>query len=141
MTWVDTLRRVMERWVPDALTTAIVLMVVLIGLSLTIGGTANQTLDAYYQGLWMFLRFTMQMTLILVLSLIVTATPLFKNMVVSISRTPQTRIQVVTLSALCVGGLSYLNWGLSLALGPVIAIHFCREAERESPVRVAHAPS
>ena len=29
------------------------------------------------------------------------------------------------------GGLAYLTWALSLALGPVIAIHFCREAERK----------
>ncbi len=130
-TWVDVLGNVMERWVPDALTTAIALMVILIGLSLAIGGTVAGTLDAYYEGLWMFLRFTMQMTLILVLSLIVTATPLFKNMVVRISRLPKTRVQVVTLAALCAGGLAYLNWGVSLALGPVIAIHFCREAERK----------
>ncbi len=130
-TWVDVLGNVMERWVPDALTTAIALMVILIGLSLAIGGTAAGTLDAYYKGLWMFLSFTMQMTLILVLSLILAATPLFKNMVVRISRLPKTRVQVVTLAALCAGGLAYLNWGISLALGPVIAIHFCREAERK----------
>ncbi len=130
-TWVNVLGRVMERWVPDALTTAIGLMVVLIALSLTIGGTVSETLNAYYEGLWNFLRFTMQMTLIMVLSLIVTATPLFKNMVVRISRLPKTRVQVVTLAALCAGGLAYLNWGVSLALGPVIAIHFCREAERK----------
>jgi short-chain fatty acids transporter len=66
-TWVDTLARVMERWVPDALTTAIVLMVFLAGLAFAVGGTVTQTVDAFYEGLWMFLRFTMQMTLILVL--------------------------------------------------------------------------
>jgi short subunit fatty acids transporter len=69
------------------------------------------------------------MTLILVLSLIVTGTPVFKNLILRISRAPRTGIQVVTMAALCVGVVSYLNWGLSLALGPVIAIHFCREAE------------
>jgi short-chain fatty acids transporter len=129
--WVDMLGRIMERWVPDALTTAIMLMVVLVGLSLLVGGTVTQTLNAYYEGLWMFLGFTMQMTLILVLSLILSATPVFKNSVVRISRIPRTRIQVVTMATLCVASISYLNWGLSLALSPVIAIHFCREAERK----------
>jgi short-chain fatty acids transporter len=131
-TWVDVLGKVMERWVPDALTTAIVLMVALIGLSLFAGGTVMQTLDGYYEGLWMFLRFTMQMTLILVLSLMVSATPFFRNLVAWISRFPRTRVQVITLAALCVGGVAYLNWGLALALAPVIAIHFCREAERKN---------
>src|SRR5262245_19220243 len=101
--WVDVLGHVMERWVPDALTTAIVLMVVLVALSLPAGGTLTQTVDAYYQGLWMLLGFTMQMTLILVLSLMLTTTPLFKNMVLRIARTPRTRIQVVTMAALCAG--------------------------------------
>ena len=131
VTWVDTLGRVMERWVPDALTTAIGLMVILVGLSMVVGGTAMETLDAYYEGLWMFLKFTMQVTLILVLSLIVTYSPLFKNLVVLMARIPRTRVQVVALAALCMGGLAYLTWALSLALGPVIAIHFCREAERK----------
>jgi short-chain fatty acids transporter len=129
--WVDGLGQVMERWVPDALTTAIVLMVVLVAFSLPAGGTLTQTLDAYYQGLWMLLGFTMQMTLILVLSLMLTTTTVFKNMVLRIARIPRTRIQVVTMATLCAGFVSYLNWGLSLALGPVIAIHFCREAERK----------
>src|SRR5262245_38709271 len=117
--WVDMLGRIMERWVPDVLTTAIVLMVVLVGLWLLVGGTVTQTLNAYYEGLWMFLGFTMQVTLILVLSLILTATPVFKNTVARISRAPRTRIQVVTMATLCVALISYLNWGLSLALSPV----------------------
>ncbi|HXG64042.1 MAG TPA: TIGR00366 family protein, partial [Blastocatellia bacterium] len=32
---------------------------------------------------------------------------------------------------LLTAGISYLNWGLALALGPLIAIHFASEAERK----------
>jgi short-chain fatty acids transporter len=125
------LARVMEQFVPDAITTAIVLMVALGVLSLLLGATVETTMDAYYRGLWMLLAFTMQMTLILVLSLILGATPVFRNAIAAVARLPQTQSQVVVLAVICGGFVAYLNWGLSIALSPVIAIHFAREAERK----------
>ncbi|MGQ0737243.1 MAG: TIGR00366 family protein [Acidobacteriota bacterium] len=129
--WVDVLAHTMQRVVPDAITTAIFLMVALFLLSLAIGGTVASTMDAYYRGLWNLLAFTMQMTLILVLSLILGATPIFKRAIVFVSRLPATRAQVVAAAVLCGGVVAYLNWGLSIALSPVIAIHFAKEAERK----------
>ena len=128
--WVDTLADVMERIVPDAITTSIMLLVLLFGLSLAIGTGLTATLDAYYRGLWMLLQFTMQMTLILVLSLILGATPTFRNAVIFLSRLPRTQTQVMVLAVLAGGFVAYLNWGLSIALAPVIAIHFATQAER-----------
>jgi short-chain fatty acids transporter len=128
---VDRLARVMEQFIPDAITTAIVLMIALFLLSLVLGATLETTMDAYYRGLWMLLAFTMQMTLILVLSLILGATPVFRKAIISVARLPQTQGQVVVGAVLCGGLVAYLNWGLSIALSPVIAIHFAREAERK----------
>jgi short-chain fatty acids transporter len=121
----------MERIVPDAITTSILLMIFMFVLSLALGTGVAATLDAYYRGLWNLLAFTMQMTLILVLSLILGATPAFRNAIISLSRLPRTRNQVVVLAVLCGGVVAYLNWGLSIALSPVISIHFAREAERK----------
>ncbi len=130
-TWVDRLAAAMERSVPDAITTSILLMVVLFGLSLSVGATVPETIDAYYRGLWNLLAFTMQMTLILVLSLMLGATPVFRKVISAASRLPRSMTQVVVLAVVCAAIVAYLNWGLSQALGPVIAIHFCREAERK----------
>jgi short-chain fatty acids transporter len=129
--WIDRVAQAMERLVPDAITTAIILMVVLFVLSLALGASGTTTMDAYYRGLWSLLAFTMQMTLILVLSLILGSTPVFKRLVVSVSRLPKTTAQVVTLAVLCGALVSYLNWGLSIALTPIIGIHFAKEAERK----------
>jgi short-chain fatty acids transporter len=129
--WVDSLADVMERIVPDAITTSIVLLVMLFGASLGLGAGMTATLDAYYRGLWMLLQFTMQMTLILVLSLILGATPTFKNAVIFLSRLPKTQTQVMVLAVVAGGFVAYLNWGLSIALSPVIAIHFATQAERK----------
>ena len=75
MTWVDRLARAMERVVPDAITTSILLLMLMFALSLFVGADLPTAMDAYYRGLWNLLTFTMQMTLILVLSLILGATP------------------------------------------------------------------
>ena len=128
---LDVLARVMERLVPDALTTCIFLMIALVALSMGLGGGVGGTVDAYYRGLWSLLGFTMQMTLILVLSLILGATPIFTRTIGVLSRLPRTQAQVVMLAVLCGSVVAYLNWGLSIALSPVIAIHFAREAERK----------
>jgi short-chain fatty acids transporter len=130
--WVDTLAVIMERVVPDAITTSIFMLVALFGLAMALGASFTETMDSYYRGLWMLLEFTMQMTLILVLSLILGATPVFKKAVIALSRLPRTQTQVMALAVLAGSFVAYLNWGLSIALAPVIAIHFAREAERKS---------
>jgi short-chain fatty acids transporter len=71
----------------------------------------------------MLLPFTMQMTLVLLLGCVLASTPLFRKLVVSISQLPRTQTQVIIASVLCVAAISYLNWGLALALGPIIAVH------------------
>ncbi|MBI2421338.1 MAG: short-chain fatty acid transporter [Candidatus Hydrogenedentes bacterium] len=129
--WMDWLARISERLVPDAFTTAIVLMVILAALALFLGNTVTETVDAYYRGLWMLLAFTMQMTLMLTLSLVLAETRPFKFSVVYLSRIPKSATQVVIGVVLCTAVLAYSNWALSIALGPMVAIHFCKQAERK----------
>lgn len=131
MTWVERLARATERVVPDAITTSILLLVFMFGLALLVGADAAAAMDAYYRGLWSLLQFTMQMTLILVLSLILGATPAFRRIIAAVSRLPRTQVQVVALAVLTGAAVAYLNWGLSLALSPVIATLFAREAEKK----------
>jgi short-chain fatty acids transporter len=117
------------RVIPDALTTGIALMVLVFVVALLMGNSLGQTMDAYYRGLWMLLQFTMQMTLILVLSGTLGRTPLFKRLVPRLARLPRTTTQVLGLAILVSAGLSYFYWGLGMALGPVIAVYFARESE------------
>jgi short-chain fatty acids transporter len=79
----------------------------------------------------MLLPFTMQMTLILVLSSVVSTTPLFRTAVIALADLPKTLTQVVALALAHGAALSYLYWGLGLALAPLIAIHFSAAAERK----------
>jgi short-chain fatty acids transporter len=117
--------------VPDATSASIVLLVIVAVAALAAGNTPAAVADGYYRGLWMLLPFTMQMTLILVLSSVVSATPLFRRAVVSLADLPASVAQVVALSVGLGAALSYLYWGLGVALGPLIAVHFSAAAERK----------
>ena len=75
---VDRLTRfshVIGRIIPDAMSTAVLMLVLLALAALGTGNSATTVMDAFYRGLWMLLPFTMQMTLILVLSSTLGADP------------------------------------------------------------------
>ena len=119
------------RIIPDAMSTAVGMLLFLAIGALAIGNSGTAVMDAFYRGLWMLLPFTMQMALILVLSATLGAAPLFRGAVARLSRLPRTRGQVFALACLVVACLGYLFWGLAIALGPLVSIYFAREAERK----------
>ena len=119
------------RVIPDAMSTAVGMLLLLTLGALAIGNSGTAVVDAFYRGLWMLLPFTMQMTLILVLSSTLGAAPVFKGTVARLSRLPRTQGQVFALACVVVACLAYLYWGLAVALGPLVSIYFAREAERK----------
>jgi short-chain fatty acids transporter len=129
-TWLDRFAGLMSRFVPDAISACAVLMLVLLVAALALGNPLGETLQAYYDGLWMLLPFTMQMTLIIVLSATLAATPFFRRAVAALARLPRTPAQVVALSVGITALTSYFYWGLGIVLGPIVAVSFAREAER-----------
>jgi short-chain fatty acids transporter len=131
MTWLDSFAKIMGRLVPDAITACVVLMLVLALAALGLGTAPSALMDAYYRGLWMLLPFTMQMTLIIVLSSALGSTPFFRAAIRKLARLPRTTNQVVTLAVLITGIAAYMYWGLGIALGPIIAVYFAREAENK----------
>ena len=128
---LDRFAQIMARFVPDAITACVLLLVLLTATALLLGNPMDAVMGAYYQGLWMLLPFTMQMTLIIVLSSVLGSTPFFRRAIVMLSRMPKTTNQVVILAALLTAVLSYFYWGLGIALGPIIAVYFAKEAERK----------
>ncbi|SPF55164.1 putative Short chain fatty acid transporter [Candidatus Sulfopaludibacter sp. SbA4] len=119
-----------SRLVPDAITASVILTITMVAIALALKNPLTQVMDAYHQGLWMLLPFTMQMTLIIVLSAALAATPLFRRTIAGLARLPNSPKQIVALAFLTSGAAAYLYWGLGYALGPMIAIYFAAEAER-----------
>jgi short-chain fatty acids transporter len=129
--WLDRFAQIMARLVPDAVTACVLLLLLLFASALALGNPLSKVMDAYYQGLWMLLPFTMQMTLIIVLSSVLGSTPFFRQAIVALSRLPKSANQAIALAALLTAALSYFYWGLGIALGPIIAVYFAKEAERK----------
>ena len=131
---VDRLTRFADRigrFIPDAMTTSVALLAIVAITALAMGTPALDTMGAYHRGLWMLLPFTMQMTLILVLSSSLGASTVFKRIIRAMSRLPRSVSGVLAASILLTASLSYLYWGLGITLGPLIAIHFARQAEKK----------
>jgi short-chain fatty acids transporter len=117
--------------VPDATSASVVLLLLVVGAALTTGNAPSAVADAYYRGLWMLLPFTMQMTLILVLSAVVGASPLFRRAVLGLAGVPRSATGVVAMAVGLGAVLSYCYWGLGVAMAPLIAMHFAAAAERK----------
>ena len=129
--WIAAFARRAGNYVPDAAASAVIMLFALAGTSLALGDGLLTNVDAFYRGLWMLLPFSMQMTLILVLSTVLSLTAAFRRAIRRIADLPQTVTQVIAL-AVCVNSiLSYLYWGLGLAMGPLIAVYFAEAAERK----------
>ena len=127
----DEISRAIGRLTPDAITAAAFMILALAAGALLLGNPVERVLDAWYRGLWMLLPFTMQMTLVIVLSAVVGLTPLFRSGVQRLARLPRTENQVIAGAALVGGVLAYCNWGLGMVLSPIAGIHFARESERK----------
>jgi short-chain fatty acids transporter len=121
----------MARLVPDAITASVILTTLTASVALALGNPFVRLMDAYHQGLWMLLPFTMQMTLIIVLSSALALTPFCRGAIARLARLPKTRNQVILTAFLAAGTAGYLYWGLGYALGPIIAICCASEAERK----------
>ena len=129
---LDRFANLMSRWVPDAITAGVILSFFTLAIALALGNPIPRALEAYHQGMWMLLPFTMQMTLILVLSLALATTPFFRGIIARLARLPKSSNQFVALAFLTCGATSYAYWGLGYALNPMVAIYFATEAERKN---------
>ncbi len=128
---VERFALTVEKYVPDAITSAVFMVIILFIFTTSIGVPLSKTTEAYYKGLWLLLSFTMQMTLIITLSAVFGSSPVFRRTIRALAKIPQTPFQVIVLATLFTAILGYFYWGLAITLGPVIAIYFCGEAERK----------
>jgi short-chain fatty acids transporter len=129
--WLSDIAKAFGALIPDAVTTSIALLIVVFAAALWLGNTLEMVADAYYRGLWMLLAFTMQMTLILVLSSALGAAPFFRRAIILLSNLPKTETAVLAMCIIFGAAMSYMYWGLGLAVNPLIAVFFARAAEKK----------
>lgn len=114
--------RAVERWMPDPLIFAFILTIAAaVAAVFGMGHTPVAVVNFWGDSIWGLLAFAMQMVLIVVSGYVLSTTPLFSrilNWIASMADSPVRAILLVSLGTLTA---SWLNWGLGLVVGAILA--------------------
>lgn len=131
--------RISERWLPSALTFAVILtlIVAFLALGLTDSGPVD-VVRAWGDGLIGLLAFMTQMALILLLGHMLAHTGPVRALLTRAASVPRTAPQAYGFVALCAAVASLITWGLGLVVGALLSIEVARSG-RERGLRL-HFP-
>jgi len=112
----------MQKYLPDPFTIAWGITLVVCVMALTITHTAPLQIVTYWgQSLFDILAFAMQMTLVVITGYALAVSKVVHNALKALVRIPKTPVQTVLFIALVSMVLYYMNWGLGLIAGALLA--------------------
>jgi short-chain fatty acids transporter len=119
-----------ERWVPDAFIFALLAtVVVFVAAIVWTPSSPLQIIDAWGNGFWDLVTFTLQMSLIIITGhVLATAAPM-RRAIRAIASWPSTPRGAVALVAVFAMSSSWFNWGFSLIFSAVLAREVARRVE------------
>jgi short-chain fatty acids transporter len=119
-----------RKWMPDPMLFAILLTFItyVIGLILTTSGPFEM-IQHWYKGFWELLAFAMQMCLILVTGHALATSPLVRRGIEHLAEIPKKQAGAVFLVGLIAAIAAWINWGLGIIVGALIAREVGRSAE------------
>lgn len=133
----------LNRYLPSPFVCCILLTAATLGVALLFTNhTPSSITEAWGNGMWSLLGFSMQMALVLISGHVLAKSPIVDNMLNRIAcriHSPKTAILVVTLAALAA---CWINWGFGLVVGAVLAKALARHIpQADYPLLVASAYS
>ena len=119
-----------ERWLPDAFIFALIgtALVVIAALTAT-ESTLVQVVDAWGQGFWELIPFTLQMSIVIITGHVLSTSRPIGRLIRAIStwqRSPRAAVALLTLFAMTT---SWINWGFSLIFSAVLALEMARRVK------------
>lgn len=119
-----------ERWVPDAFIFALLATVIVVGAALVVTpSTLPQVIDAWGNGFWDLIPFTLQMALIIITGYVLATSAPMRRAIEAIAGWPQTPRGAVALVTFFALVSSWFNWGFSLIFSAVLARAVARRVE------------
>lgn len=130
-----------EKWLPDALGFVLVGTFAVFALGLATGeglygrpddpaDTAGFGLvDAWGQGFWSLITFTLQMAMIIIAGYAVAVSPPMSRLIARIARVPRTPRGAIAFTAAVAMATSYLNWAFSLIFTAILAKEIARRVQ------------
>jgi short-chain fatty acids transporter len=128
-----------ERWVPDAYVFAALAVVIVAIVAMLLGATPLQTAQAFGDGFWSLIPFTMQMSFIIIGGYVVASSPPAARLIDRLAAVPKTARGAVCWIALNSMLVSLLHWGLSSILGSLLARAIGRREDLSVDYRAAGA--
>jgi len=127
-----------DRYLPDAFIFVIVLTLIVLIAGMIVTGTGIiDMLMAWYGGFSTFLAFSMQMCAIMVLGYgLAQSGPVQKLLmwVTNFGKTPRSALITLMITVFV---LSWLNWGVGMIAGPILAYAFTRKIRIDYPILIA----
>lgn len=122
--------RLARKWMPDPMLFAILLTFItyILGLILTKSGPFEM-IQHWYRGFWELLAFAMQMCLILVTGHALATSPVVRRGIEHLAAIPKKQAGAVFLVGLIAAIAAWINWGLGIIVGALMAREVGRSAE------------
>lgn len=131
--------RLARRLMPSPFVFAILLTFVVYGAGIALTDSGPLEMVGYwYDGFWNLLSFAMQMVLILLGGYVLATSPQVRALISRLAEAPRTAGQAIVLIAAVTIVAGWINWGLGLVIGAVVAVTVS-ESARSRGIRV-HFP-
>ena len=118
-----------ERWFPDAYVFALAGVVLVAVAALANGSSPQTVVNAFGDGFWDLATFTLQMAMVVLTGYVVATSPPVARLIDRLATMPQTAKSAVSFVALLSMSVSFLNWGLSLVFGGLLARAIARRTD------------
>lgn len=118
-----------EKWFPDAYVFALVGVVLVAVAALANGSSPQTVVDAFGDGFWDLTAFTLQMAMVVLTGYVVATCPPVARLIDRLATMPQTARSAVSFVAFLSMSVSFLNWGLSLVFGGLLARAIARRTD------------
>jgi short-chain fatty acids transporter len=128
-----------ERWIPDTYVFAALAVVIVAVAAMFLGASPAQAAQAFGDGFWSLIPFTMQMSFIIIGGFVVASSPPAARLIDRLAGVPHTgRGAIVWIAAISML-VSLLHWGLSSILGSLLARALARREALAMDYRAAGA--
>lgn len=118
-----------QKWFPDAYIFALAGVVLVAVAALAIGASPKAVADSFGNGFWDLTAFTLQMAMVVLTGYVVATSPPVARMIDRLAQVPSTARTAVSFVAVLAMSVSFLNWGLSLIFGGLLARAIARRED------------
>lgn len=128
-----------ERWFPDAWVFSVSAVLIVCAAALATGATPAATAQAFGDGAWSLIPFTMQVCYVLIGGHVVALSPPVARLIERLAAQPRTGPGAVGLVALTCMALSLLHWALGFVTAGLLVRALARRPELPMDYRAASA--